>query len=132
MDIQEILTGYNKIAVVGLSPNRERPSHGVTRYLISQGYEITGVRPGTDRILGRPCVSSLRDLAEPPEIVDVFRASRHVPQVVEDAIAARAKVLWLQEGVSHPEAEKNAREAGIQVVSNKCIYKEHVRLGLKK
>jgi uncharacterized protein len=131
MDIPTILSRYRKIAVVGLSPNESRPSHGVTEYMIHQGYEITGVRPGVDEILVRPCYRALRDLPEPPEIVNVFRSPEHVPAIVDEAIAAGAKVLWLQEGVAHPDAERRAREAGLEVISDRCILKAHRKAKLK-
>jgi predicted CoA-binding protein len=127
MDIPTILSRYRKIAVVGLSPSPSRPSHEVTEYMIDEGYEVTGVRPGPREILGRPCYPTLRDLPEAPEIVNVFRAPEHVPGVVEDAIAVGARVLWLQEGIAHPEAERRAREAGLEVVSDRCILQEHRR-----
>lgn len=96
--------------------------------MMQNGYEIVGVRPGPKEILGRPCYPSLRDVPGPIEIVDVFRAPEHVPEVVDDAIAVGAKVLWLQEGVMHPEAERKAQEAGLIVISDLCILKEHARL----
>jgi predicted CoA-binding protein len=124
----KILNRFKQITVVGLSPDPDRPSHGVTRYLIDAGYKITGVRPDTTEILGRPCVESLLDLPDVQEIVNVFRASEHIPDIVDELIAVGAKVLWLQEGVSHPEAEIKARRAGIFVISNRCIKKEHARV----
>lgn len=124
----DVLTKYKKIAVVGLSPQPHRPSHGVSRYMIEQGYDVVGVRPGADTILGRPCYASLRDVPGPLEIVDVFRASEAIPELVDELIALSPKVLWLQEGVTHDVAEAKARQAGIIVVSNRCILKEHIRL----
>lgn len=127
-EMREVLTQYRKIAVVGLSPKPNRPSHGVTAYMMRQGYEIVGVRPAQKEILGRPCYDSLEAVPGELEIVDVFRAPEHVPEVVDQAIARGAKVLWLQEGVTHPEAEEKARKAGLVVVSDRCILKDHARL----
>lgn len=127
-ELQHILCRYRRIAVVGLSPDPSRPSYGVTRYLIDAGYEIFGVRPAATKILDRPCFDRIQDVPKPVEIVDVFRAPQYVPAVVEDAIAAGAKVLWLQEGITHSEAEKRAREAGLIVISDRCMLKEHDRL----
>jgi predicted CoA-binding protein len=113
---------------VGLSSDPSRPSFGVSKYLQSHGYEITPVRPGGEVILGVKSVESLKELAKPIEIIDVFRKSDAVPEIVDAAIDVGAKVIWLQEGVSHPEAETKAQAAGIFVVSDRCILKEHARL----
>src|SRR5690606_38808610 len=119
--VKEALEKYTKIAVVGLSPNQERPSHSIAKYLMRKGYDVVGVNPGHDSIIGLPRYISVLDLPVDVEIVDVFRIPRHVPEIVDQAIEKKAKVLWLQEGVSHPEAEKKAEEAGILVISNLCI-----------
>ncbi|OFZ18061.1 MAG: hypothetical protein A2X94_02485 [Bdellovibrionales bacterium GWB1_55_8] len=126
--IKEVLTRYKKIAVVGLSSDANRPSFGVTRYLIEKGYDVVGVNPAEKTILERPCYESIDKVPAPLEIVDVFRNPKFVPDLVERLISLRPKVLWLQEGVGHPEAEKKARDAGIEVISNRCILKEHMRL----
>lgn len=127
--IKKILSQYKKIAVVGLSPQTDRPSYGVSSYLIRKGYEVSGVRPGgIKEILSRPCYEKLADVPKPLEIVDVFRAPEHVPEVVDQAIQEGAKVIWLQLGITHPEAEEKARKAGLLVVSNRCILVEHKRL----
>lgn len=123
--IKEILKDYSKVAVVGLSPNQERASHSIAKYLIRKGYDVVGVNPGHDSILGLPCYISVLDLPGDVEIVNVFRNPRHVPEIVDNAIEKKAKVIWLQEGVTHPEAEKKAEEAGIIVISDLCILKEH-------
>ncbi len=127
-DTAQILKKYKKIAVVGLSPNPDRPSYQVTRYMMSKGYEIVGVNPGHESILGHPCYRSLRDVPGRMEIVNVFRSPEHVPQVVDELLSLpdRPPVLWLQLGVFHPEAEERARSAGVQVVSQKCIKVEHM------
>ncbi len=127
-EIKNVLATYKRIAVVGLSSDASRPSFGVTQYMQSKGYKITPVRPGGELILGEKSIDSLALLPKPVEIVDVFRKSDAVPQIVEEAIAVGAKVLWLQEGVIHPEAEEKARKAGLKVFSNVCILKEHAKL----
>lgn len=126
---QDIVTAlkFKKIAVVGLSPDQSRPSYGVSEYMKSCGYEITPVRPGSDIILGVPSVESLSKLSKPIEIVNVFRRPEFVEAITDEAIAVGAKVLWLQEGVYHPVAEENARKAGLIVISDRCILKEHMR-----
>ncbi|MGZ3698137.1 MAG: CoA-binding protein [Bdellovibrionota bacterium] len=127
--IQEILTNYRKVAVVGLSPEESRPSNEIARYLIAQGYEVCGVRPGGIReILGRPCYAKLADVPGELEIVDVFRSPEHIPALVAELLPLKPKVLWLQLGVTHPEAERLAERAGIQVISNRCILVDHQRL----
>ncbi|MES2768969.1 MAG: CoA-binding protein [Bdellovibrionota bacterium] len=123
--IKEALQNYKKIVVIGLSPNEERPSNSVTRYMIRKGYNIVGVNPGHASILDQPCYNSLSEVPGQVEIVDVFRDSKAVPEIVDQAIQMKAKVLWLQEGVTHPEAEEKAAKAGILVISNLCILKEH-------
>jgi len=124
----EILRKYRTIAVVGLSPNRMRPSYGVSEYMKRSGYRIIPVNPGHAEILGEKCYRSLDDVPDAIEIVDVFRRSEYVPDIAEAAIRKGAKVLWLQEGVVHEEAAKKARDAGLQVVMDTCILKEHRKL----
>ena len=123
--IKDVLTKYKRIAVVGLSPNEERPSNGVTRYMIRKGYDVVGVNPGHESILGQPCYISVLDVPGQIEIVNVFRNSSAVPEVVDHCIEMKAKVIWLQEGVTHAEAEEKASKAGMIVISDKCILKEH-------
>lgn len=126
-DIETILKNYKTIAVVGLSPKPDRPSHRVSEYMKSQGYRIIPVRPGIDEVLGEKAYPSLRDIPFPVEIVDVFRRSSEVLPVAEDAAAIGAKVLWLQEGITNREAEKLCTDAGMDVVVDRCILKEHMR-----
>ena len=127
-EIKEIFEKYKKIAVIGLSPNSSRPSFGVTKYLVNVGFDVVGVRPGIREVMGLKVYESLTAVPQPIEIVDVFRNSEFVPQIVDEAIRVKAKVLWLQEGVTHPEAEEKARAAGLKVISDRCILKEHRRL----
>src|SRR5690606_26372782 len=116
------------IAVVGLSPDPERPSNGVARALQQFGYRIIPVRPKVDTLLGESAYPDLRALPVRPDIVDVFRAPEHVPEIVDDCIALGVKVLWLQEGVVNVAAAEKARAHGITVVMDRCIYKEWVAL----
>ncbi|MGB9663174.1 MAG: CoA-binding protein [Moorellaceae bacterium] len=125
MDFARIST----IAVVGLSDKPDRPSYQVARYLQEQGYRIIPVNPGVAWVLGEKSYPSLKDI--PPEIsvdvVDIFRQPVAVPAVVEEAIQRGVKVIWMQEGISHPEAAARAREAGIEVIMDRCLKKEHMR-----
>lgn len=126
--LKDIFKNSRTIAVVGLSPKPDRPSHGVTKYLIESGYDIYGVNPDARLILGRPSFPTLLEVPRPVDIVDVFRKSEAVPDIADQAIQIGAKVLWLQEGVSHPESEARAQKAGLIVVSNACILKVRRRL----
>jgi predicted CoA-binding protein len=125
--IAVLLRAARTIAVVGLSPNPARPSFGVARYLQSAGYRIVPVHPGVTEILGEPTYASLEAIPQRVDIVNVFRRPEHVPEVVESAIRIAARAIWLQEGITHPEAEKRAAEAGLIVISNLCMFKEHSR-----
>lgn len=134
-NLRDWLKQAKRIAVIGLSPQPSRPSHGVTQYMIRQGYEIFGVRPGAPAtVLGRPCVERLDQLTEDVDLFDVFRNPDSLPGVVDDIESwlkkhpARPRTLWLQEGVTHPQAEARARSLGLNVVSDLCILKEHARL----
>ena len=127
-DTIEILRKYKTIAVVGISPNPMRPSNGVSEYMQSVGYRIIPVNPGHAQVLGEKCYRTLDDVPEPVEIVNIFRRSEHVPEVVEAAIRKGAKVVWMQEGIWNEEAAERARAAGLEVVMDSCILKEHRRL----
>jgi predicted CoA-binding protein len=126
--ISQILREYRRIAVVGLSPTPYRPSHFVAAYLAQHGYEITPVNPMESEILGRKCYPSLRDVPRPLEIVDIFRDASAIPGIVEEAIECGAKVIWMQSGLVHEAAARQAREAGLQVVMDRCIMVEHEKL----
>ncbi len=130
--LSAVLTRYRRVAVVGLSDNPGRPSYGVAAYLQRHGYSIYPVNPllrGTI-ILGCEVYGSLAELPESPEIVDVFRKSEAVPEVVDAAITVGAKVLWTQLGVRHDAAAERAHAAGLIVVQDRCMEIEHVRLGI--
>ena len=127
MDTGEILRKYKTIAVVGLSPNRMRPSYGVSDYMKRSGYRIIPVNPGHAEILGEKSYRTLDDVPEPVEIVNVFRRSEHIPEIADAAIRKGAKVLWLQEGIHNEQAAEKARSAGMEVIMDTCILKEHRR-----
>jgi predicted CoA-binding protein len=124
-EIAKLLDEAKVIAVVGLSPKPERPSYGVARYLKDQGYRIIPVNPGHGEILGETCYRSLADVPGPVDIVDVFRQPDAAPQIVDEAIAKKARAVWMQLGIVHNEAAKKARAAGLLVVMNKCLKVEH-------
>ena len=111
------------IAVVGISNKPERPSHDVAAYLQAQGYTIVPVNPALTSVLREPCYPSLSTYGKAVDIVDIFRAPDAVPPIVEEAIATGAKAVWMQEGVSHPEAAARAEAAGLLVVEDLCIKK---------
>lgn len=122
-----ILQRYRRIAIVGLSANPMRPSHFVAIYMRAKGYDVIPVNPREREILNRPCYPSIRDIPGPVEIVDIFREPSAVPPIVEDAIAIGAKVVWMQLGVIHEEAAQLARDAGLEVVMDRCLKIEHAR-----
>ena len=126
--ISEILHTSRTIAVVGLSGKRFRPSYGVAEYLQKAGYRIIPVNPRESQILGEKCYPSLDAIPEAVDIVDIFRRSEFVPDIVEAAIRIGAKVIWMQEEVVHEEAARRAAEAGLTVVMDRCILKDHRRL----
>jgi hypothetical protein len=126
--ISEILRVYRTIAVVGLSAKRYRPSYGVAEYMQRAGYRIIPVNPHETEILGEKCYPDVESVPEPIDIVDIFRRSEYVPEIVEAAIRKGAKVVWMQEGVIHEEAARRAQEAGLEVVMDRCILKDHRRL----
>jgi predicted CoA-binding protein len=123
-DIDAILD-MKRIAVVGLSSDPMRDSYRVARYLQQHGYDITPVNPTETEVLGVKACPSLLDLPEPPEVVDVFRRSEFVSEIVDQAIQIGAKAVWLQFGVIDYEATRRAREAGLLVVMDRCMKVEH-------
>ncbi len=127
LDTLKILREYHNIAVVGLSPNPSRPSYQVSDYMLRANYNIIPVNPNYKKVLGQVCFASLRDIPEPVEVVDVFRNSAHILEVVEEAIAIGAKVIWLQLGIHNQAAVERARSAGLIVVEERCIKVEHSR-----
>jgi predicted CoA-binding protein len=123
--IDRILSGTKTIAVVGLSGNAMRPSYGVSEYMQSQGYRIVPVNPAEAEILGEKSYPTLEAIPFAVDCVDVFRKPDAVPEIVASAIAIGAKSIWLQEGVVHDEAAAKAEAAGLDVVQDLCILKEH-------
>ena len=124
----QLLKNAKTIAVVGLSNHRWRPSYGVSEYMQAAGYRIIPVNPSETEVLGEKAYASLDDIPEPIDIVDIFRRSEFVPEIVDAAIRIHAKCVWMQEGVVHEEAAAKARVAGLDVVMDRCILKEHRRM----
>lgn len=123
--IARLLSSSHTLAVVGLSSKRFRPSFGVAQYMQSVGYRIIPVNPNEVEVLGEKSFARLEDIPEPVDIVDVFRRSEEVLPIVESAIRIGAKAVWMQEGVIHEVAAERARAAGLAVVMDRCIFKEH-------
>lgn len=126
--LRQIYETTETIAVVGLSDNPERYSHIVAKYLQDLGYRIIPVNPNVREVLGEQAYPELEDIPTSVDVVDIFRASEHVPPIVESAIAIGAKVVWMQEGVIHQEAAARAQEAGLTVVMDRCMKRQHERL----
>jgi hypothetical protein len=126
--IPELLRSARTIAVVGLSGNRKRPSYGVSEYMQSAGYRIVPVNPQETEVLGERAYPSLEAVPGHIDIVDVFRRSEFVPEIVEAAIRVGAGAVWMQEGVADEAAAEKARAAGLTVVMDRCILKEHRKL----
>jgi len=124
----EILQSAKTVAVVGLSGKRYRPSYGVAEYLKREGYRVIPVNPEQTEVLGEKCYPDLDSVPGEIDVVDIFRRSEYVPEIVEAAIRKGVKVIWMQEGVFHEEAARRAREAGLTVVMDRCILKDHRRL----
>lgn len=134
--IHEMLTKARTIAVVGMSDKSWRASHNIGRYLASNGYRVLPVNPALTQILDRPCypdlesaqIAAKEQTGEGIDLVDVFRASEHVPAIVDDVIRLRIPYLWLQDEVVHDEAVAKARAAGVKSIQNDCIFREHARM----
>jgi predicted CoA-binding protein len=126
--LRRILKENRTIAVVGLSPKWYRPSYFAGKYLIDHGYNVIPVNPGHSEILGRRSYPSLAEIPEPVDVVDIFRRPSDVPPLVEQAIDIGARVVWMQIGVIHDEAAARAREAGLDVVMDRCMKIEYARL----
>jgi uncharacterized protein len=124
-EITEILGTYRVVAVVGLSEDPSRPSYRVAQYLQEHGFRIVPVNPGSREILGERCYPGLRDIPFPVEIVDIFRKVEAIPEIVADAIAVGAKVVWMQQGLAEPDAARQAKDAGLGVVMDRCLKIEH-------
>jgi uncharacterized protein len=127
----DLLRRARRIAIVGASPDPGRPSNGVMRYLVDEGYECVPINPGASEVLGAPCFASLEEAAReggPFDIVDVFRRPEHTPEIARSAVATGAGALWLQLGVVNWEAARIAHDGGLDVVMDRCTAIEHRRL----
>ncbi len=127
-DLKTLTAPGQTIAVVGLSPNPDRASHEVARYLQEHGFRVVPVRPGIDEILGQKAYARLEDIPEHVDIVDVFRKAEDTPPVAESAVRIGAGALWLQLGIENEVAASIAATGGLQVVQNRCMKLEHQRL----
>ena len=128
LKISSLLKEYKTIAVVGLSPKENRPSNQVARYLIGAGYNIIPVNPGQSEILEKTCYPDLKSIPEDVDIVDIFRRPEDIPPIVADAIAIKAKVVWMQQGIINDEAAATARKAGLTVIMDRCLKVDHMNL----
>jgi predicted CoA-binding protein len=126
--IRRVLSNYKTVAMVGLSANWHRPSNFAAKYLLDHGFKVIPVNPVYDEVLGQKCYSSLKDIPERVDIVDVFRKPEDVPPLVDEAAAIGAKLLWLQLGVINHDAVAQAEAAGLEVVMDRCMKIEFARL----
>lgn len=126
--IRQLLKGVKHIAVVGLSPTPSRPSNNISRSMQRYGFHIIPVRPGLREALGEPAYADLAAVPGTIDLVNVFRASKHVPEVIDECLRLGLKSVWLQEGVIHEAAAQRAREAGMTVVMDRCILDDYNRL----
>ncbi len=125
---KEIMQCCRAIAVVGLSPKPDRPSYRVASYLKKHGYKIIPVNPQESQILGEVCYPDLSSIPETIDAVDIFRRSEEVPAIIEETIKIKARAVWMQEGIINEPAAARAREAGLLVVMDRCMLKEHQKL----
>ena len=126
-EIRDILS-LKRVAVIGMSKNERKAAHYVPKYLSENGFNIIPVNPTSDEILGKKCFSTISEVVDDVDIIDVFRPSDQVLSVVEESIKKKPKVIWLQEGIHNVDAEKLARDNGIKIVFNRCMLAEHQRL----
>jgi predicted CoA-binding protein len=126
--LRRVLTDCRRVAVVGLSADPMRPSHFAAKYLQDHGFQVVPVNPKYDTVLGEPCWPDLRAIPHPVDVVDLFQRADRVPAFVDDAIAIGARVVWMQLGVVHEEAAARAREAGLEVIMDRCMKIEYARL----
>jgi len=128
MSVVKILKSFRNVAVVGVSANGDKPSNVVFRYLMVQGYNVIPVNPTVDEVLGKKCYASLSAIPEKIDVVDIFRKSEDIPPIVDEAIKIGAKAVWMQEGIINKPAAKKAESAGLLVVMDKCMRKEHMHM----
>ena len=127
-DLRRILNDYKRVAMVGLSDDWSRPSNFAAKYLLDHGFEVIPVNPKYPEILGQKCYADLRDIPDPVDIVDLFQRVERIPPFVDQAIEIGAKIVWMQLGIIHEEAAKKARDAGLEVVMDRCMKIEYARL----
>ena len=127
-DLRRILNDYKRVAMVGLSADWSRPSNFAAKYLLDHGFEVIPVNPKYDEILGQKCYADLEDIPTPIDIVDLFQRVDRIPPFVDQAIKIGAKVVWMQLGIIHEEAAQKARDAGLEVVMDRCMKIEYARL----
>ena len=128
VEIAKLLRRVHNIAVVGMSADPTRPSHGVARAMQGFGFRVVPVNPNVSAVLGETAYADLAAVPDPIDLVDVFRRSEHVDAIVDSVIARRLPALWLQEGVIAEQAAQRAQQAGVFVVMNRCVYREYLRL----
>ena len=127
-DLRRILNDYKRVAMVGLSDDWSRPSNFAAKYLLDHGFEVIPVNPKYPEILGQKCYADLRDIPDPVDIVDLFQRVERIPPFVDQAIEIGAKIIWMQLGIIHQEAAQKARDAGLEVVMDRCMKIEYARL----
>ena len=127
-DLRRILNDYKRVAMVGLSDDWSRPSNFAAKYLIDHGFEVIPVNPKYDEILGQKCYADLEDLPGPVDVVDLFQRADRITPFVDQAIELGAKVVWMQLGIVHQQAAQKARDAGLEVVMDRCMKIEYARL----
>ncbi len=127
-DLRRILTDYKRVAIVGLSADWSRPSNFAGKYLLEHSFDVVPVNPKYDEILGQKCYSDLTEISSQVDIVDLFQRADRVPAFVDQAIEIGAKVVWMQLGIIHEEAAQKARDAGLEVVMDRCMKIEYARL----
>ncbi|MBZ0091497.1 MAG: CoA-binding protein [Sulfuricellaceae bacterium] len=126
--LRDLLRRVKNIAVVGLSPKAGRPSYTVSRAMQGFGYRIVPVRPAVEEVLGEKAYPRLADVPFPVDLVNVFRAAEHIDAVVDECLALKVPAIWIQEGIINEAAAQRAREAGLTVVMDRCVYKNYLRL----
>jgi predicted CoA-binding protein len=130
--LRDLLTQAQTIAVVGHSDKPSRTSYQIAQFLRQQGYRVFPVNPMVSTIDGQPSYASLAEIPDKVDIVNVFRQSDHLPQIVDEAIAIHAPTVWAQLGITHPQAIATAQQAGLTIITDTCIKVEYLRLGVKK
>ena len=126
--LRRILMEYKRVAMVGLSADWWRPSNFAGKYLLEHGFELIPVNPKYDEILGQKCYPDLASIPQPVDVVDLFQKTERIPPFVDQAIEIGAKVVWMQLGIVHEEAAQKARDAGLEVVMDRCMKIEYARL----